>query len=373
MVIIDGIDFEALEAEKYWSFPAKYKGNPTEEIKLMIMSNLYGGARKMDGAYYRLLKDMEGNIRLQSRSESVNGGYLDKHEWVPQLNDFFKAVPNGSVLLGEVYFPQNEGSRHVTTIMGCTKDKAIARQENAPKLHYYIFDVWAWNGVSYMKMNAEDRFNFVSTKANHSMYDFPYVEWAMYYIGPALWDELTKVRCLNGEGIVITKLDSIPSPGKRTARKTLKIKRELDNPIDCFLTGKYRPATMEYKGGYIEEWNYWLNNRTGEKIQGNYYTQYRLGEPIIPVTKAWYYGWASAVEIGLMENGREVGIGWISGITDDVKQGIVENPDKYRHKVVKINAMEVMQDTKALRHGRIIEWRADDDKIWSDCDITQIL
>ena len=39
----------------------------------------------MDGAYYRFIKDMDGNMRLQGRSKSVSGDYLDKLAWVPQL------------------------------------------------------------------------------------------------------------------------------------------------------------------------------------------------------------------------------------------------------------------------------------------------
>ena len=128
-IIIDGIDFENLEAEKYWSFTSTSHGNKQEEMKNMIFSNTYGGARKMDGAYFRLIRGMDGEVRLQSRSESVNGGYLDKKDWVPQLTDFFERIPKGSCLLGEIYFPKNEGSRHVTTIMGCLPEKARDRQE----------------------------------------------------------------------------------------------------------------------------------------------------------------------------------------------------------------------------------------------------
>ena len=62
---------------------------------------------------------------------------------------FFEALPNGTCLLGEIYFPKNEGSSNVTTIMGCTQDKALRRQENGEKLHYYVFDVLAYNNTIY--------------------------------------------------------------------------------------------------------------------------------------------------------------------------------------------------------------------------------
>lgn len=339
----------------------------------MIFSNTYGGARKVDGAYLRLCKGMDGEIRLQSRSESVNGGYLDKKDWVPQLQSFFDCIPNGSCLLGEIYFPNNEGSRHVTTIMGCLAEKARSRQETGDKLHYYIFDVWAWNGQSFLNVKAEDRFNLISTNFNNSAYRHPYVEWAMYYIGPALWDELERVREVDGEGIVITKLNSVPSPGKRTARKTLKIKKELDNPIDCFLTGKWKPATKEYRGKEVETWPYWLDTRTFEKKKGNFYNEWCHGGNYEPVNRLWFNGWAAAVEIGVMDNGIETPIGWISGVDDSVREGIAVNPEKFAHRVVKINAMSVEPDTHRLRHGKIIEWRAVGDKSWNECEMEQLL
>ena len=58
-MLIDGIDFQNVEAEKYWSFPKSFKGDPKEETRNMIFSGNYMGARKMDGAYYRFIKDME--------------------------------------------------------------------------------------------------------------------------------------------------------------------------------------------------------------------------------------------------------------------------------------------------------------------------
>ena len=186
--IIDSIDFNELPAEKYWSFPKSYKGDPKEATKNMIFSGDYIGARKMDGAYYRFIKDMDGNMRLQGRSKSVSGEYLDKLAWVPQLHDFFNELPNGTCLLGEIYFPNNEGSSNVTTIMGCLEQKARDRQEKGDKLHYYIFDVWAFDGKSLLKTKIEDRIEVI-TKMWRA-YPYQYVEYAQYFEGEELWNHL---------------------------------------------------------------------------------------------------------------------------------------------------------------------------------------
>jgi hypothetical protein len=154
---IDGVAFHELEAEKFWSFPKSYKGDAKADTTDMIFSNDYIGSRKMDGAYYRFIKDDEGNMVLQGRSRSVSGDFLNKIGHVPHLNEFFNSLPNGTCLLGEIYFPNKEGSNNVTTIMGCKEEKAILRQTNGDKLHYYIFDVWAWNGKSQLNTKIENR------------------------------------------------------------------------------------------------------------------------------------------------------------------------------------------------------------------------
>ena len=144
----------------------------------------------MDGAFYKFIKDEDGNMELLGRSKSVSGDYLNKIEWVPQLMPFFESLPNGTCLLGEIYFPNNEGSNHVTTIMGCLKEKAIARQEAKEKLHYYIFDVLAYNNKVTYTNSVELRVNALKTLS--LLYSkCPYVEWAEYYSGKELWDNLT--------------------------------------------------------------------------------------------------------------------------------------------------------------------------------------
>ena len=115
-MIIDNVDFHELPAQKYWSFPSGYKKDSKAETQNMIFSGDYVGARKMDGAFYKFIKDENGNMELIGRSKSVKGDYIDKIEWVPQLHEFFNSLPNGTCLLGELYFPEKEGSSNVTTI-----------------------------------------------------------------------------------------------------------------------------------------------------------------------------------------------------------------------------------------------------------------
>ena len=374
---IDGIDFQELESEKYWSFPKSFKGDPKEETRNMIFSGNYIGARKMDGAYYRFIKDMDGNMRLQGRSKSVSGEYLDKLDHVPHLMSYFENLPNGTCLLGEIYFPKNEGSSNVTTIMGCLAPKAIERQEKGPKLHYYIFDVWAYAGKSRMNTKIEDRvrllddmYNDWADDANHERYPgVAYVEFAGYWTGKDLWELLQKTLSIGGEGIVMTKMGTVPSPGKRTARKTLKVKKELTENIDCFFTGRGTAPTRLYTGKEIGTWKYWQDIRTGAKMEGTLYNEYRNGATIEPITKPFFYGWAGSLEIGVLkhhegstckfngqvyENTEVYPIGYLSGLEDAIKA----DPGAQAFKCIEVTAMEILE-TGGIRHAKLERFRPD--------------
>lgn len=371
---IDNIDFHNLESEKYWSFPKSYKGDKQAETKNFIMSEEYLGAEKKDGHYSRLIKDEDGNIILQGRSRSVSGEYLDKHEWVPQLNKFFDWLPNGTCLLGELFFPNQRGSRKVTTVLGCLIDKAIARQEAGEKLSYYVFDVWAFSGKSYLNMEAKRRFSILEKIEKEMTKEIQNnaIIFAHYSTGEKLWSELGNILSTGGEGIVITRASSKPEPGKRTARKTLKVKMEIEQTIDVFLDGNYNLPTRLYTGKELETWKYYENVKTGEKVNQNMYSEYSNSGAWEPVTKNYFYGRAAAVSISVMKDGKPFHIGDISGITDEMRDGIVNNPEKYINKVFEITCMEVehIEGKYSLRHAKFVKERPD--KSYLDCDFSQI-
>ena len=379
--LIDNVDFFELESERYWSFPKSTKKDPKTEAKRMIFSGEYVGSRKMDGSYYRFVKDMEGNMVLQGRSRSVKGGFLNKIGHVPHLHKFFESLPNGTCLLGELYFPNNEGSNKVTTIMGCLEEKAIKRQEKN-KLHYYVFDVWAYNGKSLLTTTMEERISKLyslytdclsSTERNVAdadnkiifTYDYPEVEIACYFNDRTLWEQLQRILEIGGEGVVITRKDSVPEPGKRRANKTLKIKKEIAQSIDCFFTGNITPPTRLYAGKEIKKWKYWENVSTGEKLEGAHWEDYMEGVPIEPVTKPYFNNWAGSLEIGVLKEGKVFPIGWLSGLSDDIKA----NVEEYKDKPIEVTAMEFTED-KALRHGKLVCFRPD--LLLVDCNYEKI-
>ena len=365
-IIIDGYDFGYMKAEKYWSLP-KNK-DPKIEIKNAVFSNRYIAARKVDGNWALLIKDNNGEFYLRSRTEGVNGGYTNKAAWIPQVTEELKNIPNGTVLLGEIFLPNDERSRAVTTVMGCLLEKSLKRQENEDKkIHFYIFDCLAYSKKNIMNRPFIDRINTLSSLKENKNYK--YIHFATYYEGKELWDYIGKVLAAGGEGVVLQSKDAPYEPNKRKAWKTIKVKKEIDNELDLFISGRYKPSTKEYTGKEIQDWTYWQHRRTGEKMFGNYYDDFKAGATIEPITKGYYYGWAGSIELAAVDSeGKIVPVAWISNITEDIKKKVITG--ELRGQVVKVLAMEIEPDTKHLRHAKITEFR--DDKSYKDCGIDQL-
>jgi ATP-dependent DNA ligase len=367
---IDGYDFGEMEAMKYYAPPSTWSDEKKRDnARAKIFSGDWYGAEKKDGYFAKLIKDEDGNIILYSRSRGVNGKFADKHEWVPHLQPFFDALPNGTCLLGELYLPSQPGSRNITTIMGCLKEKAVARQEKGEKLHFYVFDCLAYNGNSNMRITFDGRINCLDI-LEEKVGKCEYVSWAQYVSGADLNILLQEILARGDEGVVITHKDGLYEPGKRPSKTTLKIKKELKQTIDCFFTGVGSAPTKEYTGKEIETWKYWQNQLTGEKVNADLYKEYKNGCPIIPITKGYYNGWAGSLEIAVLRHkvgskckirGVEYAdtevfpIGWLSGLPDEMKA----DPKKFAFVPMEITAMEYDQWNHSLRHGKMVGWRKD--------------
>ena len=376
---IDGYNFKELEPMKYFAPPASWSDEKKRDsAHSKIFSGEWLGSQKFDGYFAKLVKDEDGNIGLYSRSRNVNGEFPEKHEWVPHLQPFFEKLPNGTCLLGELYLPSSPGSKNITSIMGCLKEKAIDRQNKGEKLHFYVFDCLAWDGTSWLAQKAADRFVWVSAFTHDN---FPYVSWAKYKSGKELWSMLQEILARGDEGVVITNKDGKYEPGKRPSKTTLKIKKELKQTIDCFFTGHGSAPTKEYTGKEIETWKYWENAITGVKIEGECYNEYKNGAAFIPVTKGYFNGWYGSLEIGVLRHkvGRKCKIrgeifedtevypiGWLSGLPDEMKA----DPDKFAFLPMEVTAMEYDSYNHTLRHGKMVGWRKD--LTLKDCSFDKI-
>ena len=376
-VIIDNFDFWNMESMKYYAPSTSWSAEKKKEnAEQKIFSNHWLAARKRDGIWMMFIKDMDGNIYLRPRAKNTKGEFVNKVDWVPHLHSFFNEIDNGTVFLGELYAPWDEQAKTTTSIMNCLLPKALKRQESEDKkLHYYIFDILAENGRSYLNMPAGERFDLLNSFWR--AYGEHYHEWAQYFYGQELWNNLQSILAEGGEGMVIINEDSIYQPGKRSNSVSLKIKKELQDTVDCVVMGA-NPPTILYSGKEIETWPYWFNNLTHQFITAdeylaqyhiNVYAAYSDGIPVEPVTKNYFYGWAGSWRLGAYKDDKLVQIGSLSGLTDEQK----ENWKDYVGKVVEVSAMETSENQeggKGLRHPKLISIRTDIDP--HDCTYERI-
>lgn len=290
-----------LSPEKYWDFPSSYsKERKESEILTRIASDDYIASLKKDGHYNRTVI-ANGRIAMQSRTISkVTGEYADKTAHVPHIVDSLKKLPEGTVIIGELY-QHGKTSSDMTSVLQCLPEKSVKRQKGEYGfVYYYIHDCWYYNGQNLMDEPYSKRIEYIQKIFNNFLKDNLYIEVAEYAKTPEEITNLLNYARENGEeGIVMVRKDAIVSPGKRTAWKTIKVKKELEKEVDCFLTGHYKTPTRLYTGKELRSWIYWEDLKTGNLVSGKLFEDYEAGRPIEPVTKPYYFGWAGSLELGI--------------------------------------------------------------------------
>ena len=371
--IIENIDFYNLEPMRYYSPSTSWSAEKKKQNAMeKIFSGDWYGAQKRDGIFCMCGRNLDGEIFLRPRAKNTKGEFVNKVDWVPQIHDLLNSLTPGTVLLGEVYLPRDEQAKTTTSIMNCLLPKSLARQsKEEDKLHLYVFDVLADAGESYLNIKAIDRFLCVEDYSKK--YKSSYVEWAKYYNGKELWDMLQKLLAEGYEGMVITYQDATYQPGKRSNKVSLKIKKQVQDTIDCVIMGANAPTKLSGTG-MPETWEWWFNESTNEKILASeyfaqhhesIYSLYVDGAPVVPVTKGWFYGWAGSLKLGLYDGDKLVHVGDLSGIDEAIK----ESWKDYVNTVVEITCMEI-HDTGGLRHPRALNFMRD--KNPKDCTMEQI-
>ncbi len=321
--------------------PMKYNGKPSQALidEAFKGNGQWIAQQKYDGALYMLEKIDNDHIYLFARTKSRKTGELvEKSANVPHIVEWAKALPDDTVVLGEIYVPGGK-SNDVTKIMGCTPTNAIARQKGTSYggfIHYYIFDCIRFDGIDLRNAGFVARFKKFQDwfyKQDISVY----VEMAHVYTSN-FEETLHDILSNGGEGMVFKKADAIYEPGKRPTKTYFKMKQHMDS-LDLVCIGLEDPV-RKYTGKEIETWQYWIQrgeqdqNGTFEWIPcyGYYYNMGYQQNPYIyqPVTKPWYYGWKNAMTLGLYKNGELVEIGRVaSGVTDIIREDMANNPDNY--------------------------------------------
>lgn len=354
-----------IKPEFYYDNPDKSKKQA--HLEAMVKSMDYVFSEKIDGNWSRFVS-FQGEKKLQTRNISkVTDTYGEVQDKVPHIFSELSKLPDNNMILGELYLPGGD-DKATGSILRCLPPKAIARQKDEKnKLHYRIFDIWYYKGFSLLTAPFGERIKYLLRLSEEI--DNPYIEFTTFYGMDCLYDELNSILSRGGEGIVIQSLSGVPEPGLRPAWKSLKIKQELNNPIDVVCTGFIKP-TRFYNGDNLTSWLYWENTKTDEKVNTNKYEEYTHGEPWEPVTKNYYNDWLGSIICSAYDdNGALIEICSVSGITEDLKEKIKNNPKDYLGKPMVITGMQTTDD-KSIRHPKFNCFR--DDMNVEECLMSKI-
>jgi len=373
------MDYFTSEPMRYWAPTSSMTPEvKRQHLEQMIASGQYIWSRKYDGNWSRAVITPDRNA-LQTRGISKKTGtYGEIQNKVFFWNDVINAFTDTTVILGEVYLPGGI-DKDVGSILRCLDPKALARQKDK-KLEWRIFDVLALNGEELMNTPVEERVKLIPKVVK--MINSPLVTGIDYhYMDEDFFDDLNNIFADGGEGAVCYKRSSIYIPGKRgpSAWETCKVKQEISADVDCFITG-VEPAVRDYTGKDIGSWNLWEDERSGEKLTGELYGEYRDGRAIRPVSKGYFYGWPGAIYTSVYDdNGNIIPLCKVAGLTEDFKAELRDNFDEWYMCPLTIGGMMVSTAQAesdgtgiSIRHPYIKSIRKNDIDP-KDCTLSKIL
>ena len=350
------MNYFTMEPMRYFAPPSTMSAE-TRRAKLeqMIDSGNYVFGEKYDGNWSRAVITPERQA-LQTRGIStVTKTYGEIQDKVLFWEDICKAFNKTTVILGEVYLP-GAIDKDVGSILRCLTPKALARQKDN-KLQWRIFDVLALDGKDYMDTGFEERIKLIPIvvqRINSSL-----VEGVTYYeMDDTFFDRMGEIFASGGEGAVCYKKNSVYVPGKRGphAWDTVKVKQEISSEIDAFISGIVAGEKL-YTGKDLGTWQLWENHRTGEKVVGSYFGEYRTGGAYIPVTKNYFNNWPAAIQVSVLDrNGNEVPLCKVSGLTEEFKTSLRDDLNRWIGCPVTIGGMMV-SSAKADSEGNGISIR----------------
>lgn len=386
-----GAGYLMQEAMLIWKLPAGKESMMSE----VCSNGAYFAEEKIDGAWYQFTKGVGGQEYLFGRTISrVTGLMTEKGQNVPHILSALDCLPNGTALIGEIYFDGGT-AKDTVGVMGCLPDKAIERQSN-PRgkgfIKYYIHDIIFYDGVNLMGTRAWDRYRILKAIwEKHGLGEYDFLRLAIA-VEHDIEDEVSRILNSGGEGMVLKKRDAVYSPGKRPAWSAIKFKQMDDTDLVCT---RCIDPTREYTGKEFDTWPYWedrcgtltVTRNIAREDDWKFWHYYfdengdtfcyidekkKEDSPWLPVTKPYALGWKSAIGIGAYDDdGNLVELGTVSsGLTDEDKQAMGENPDAFVGKVVSLHCMSRDKAAKTLRHPVFKSWR--EDKNAEDCKISEV-
>lgn len=342
--------------------PMKYAvAKSTDILKAALNSPDYGIELKRDGASYVWAKNLDGTVHLYGdKISKKTGEVIDKIDNVPHMKKYAEAhFPVGTQLLVEICAKADYSigreidktkSSFVNGIMLCTPANAVARQEKYGWVEAYLFDVLFWNNTDIANLDCADRYTHMCSIFKGLQCEQPANWFTLAEMITENKDEVIAEWLANGEeGGVLKLLHStnkvsaahvlrqIGQTAARPMHTTYKIKQV--DQVDVIVTGIEMP-TPEYTG-QVENAKYFDTN-------GN------------PVNRLYALGYANAFRIGCYFCGKIIEIGTVaSGLNDELRKDMAENPDNYVGEVIAVTCMSVDKEGHSLRHPRFTQMRPD--------------
>ena len=373
------MDLFSMEPMKYWA-PASSMNAETkrQHLEQMITSGQYVWSEKFDGNWSRAIITKE-RAALQTRGISKKTGtYGEIQNKVFFWENVINAFSDTTIILGEVFLPGGI-DKDCGSILRCLDDKARARQKDK-KLEWRIFDILALDGNVLLDTPFEERIKLIPQVVKRI--NNPLVFGIKYHeMDENFFDDISNIFSRGGEGAVCAKKNMIYIPGKRGPHSwdTVKVKQEISADVDCFITG-VEPAVRDYTGKDIANWTMWEDERTGEKLLGNYFGEYQSGRSIRPISKGYYYEWPGAVYTSVYnKTGDIIPLCKVAGLTEELKTELRDNFDEWYMCPLTIGGMMVSTAQAndngigiSIRHPYIKSIRKNDLNP-EDCTLEKIL
>ena len=349
---------------KYWAIP---KGNDYDKQIIRNPENFqnYTFTPKMDGEWNKLMFDGT-TFWMLSRTLNVQGEYTDRAAKVPHILEELKHLPPYTVLLGELaYADITKTSKDVGSIMRSLVPKALDKQKDEKnKLHFYVFDCLMWAGEDVSQRPYEQR--FVNHAALKQFFDFEleYSDRLSPQPITVLPDFLKEYFKRGGEGVVLMDRNAPYAFGKRPARSSVKIKKQLAD-FEALVIDTLEP-NRKYDGTELDTWQYWIERHTPDFNRPEFFSEKQcdgrvrirsINYSYTPVTKPYWYGWKNGLRCTY--EGREFSV--TSGLSDEDRAWLATSEARDAIKAGKLyavcSAMELTADS--VRHPYLVRMRDD--------------
>ena len=335
---------------KYFS-PSKVMTDTQYKMRIekMKSSGEYLYSRKYDGVLARGVVNQDGKNALQLRNISRKTGvFSEVHQKVLWWNDVERAFSDTTVIIGELYQPTKH-EKDVAAIMRSLWTKARVKQSDNP-IQWRVFDVLCYEGTDLMDVPMGERHKYI--KKVVSRINNPLVIAVEYREMDDKFDmELAKIYAEKGEGAVAYRKSSVYKFGSYGPNPydTLKIERHLDTKINTIIYDVIRPSASDIiKEDELPTHQYWMDQKTNVKIDGDYFLDYCKGNSgIVPITKDYFYNTPTGVCCGVYDkDGAIRPIIIFRNLAEQLKVELRDHYSKFYHRpmIISVSSLALKED-----------------------------